>query len=245
MLGLWSLREGSSRRRDLLLGQMQSACGARAKEGDMQLDTYAGNLKRTRDESSRRFAGELRPGAVVMYTGKALRAMGQSVGLAGQARFVISACACDLCQLGRHVCLERPNGRHVARAAVRVVSAGEHHLDEGTPDQQTKDMGDLAKGMRDAMKKSTKISADASKADCHPKRWQDCKRFVRTLRARAYLVKGRPVMSAGLYLYMYELWRDGWRQGRKALRRKLDVTEHEKAKGASAHRARRRRDDAA
>lgn len=77
-----------------------------------------------------------------------------------------------------------------------------------------------------------------------PKRWQDCKPFFRELKSRGYLVKGRPVMSAGIYLYMYELWCAGWRTGRKALRRKLDVTEHKKAKGTSSDRARRRRDDA-
>jgi hypothetical protein len=77
-----------------------------------------------------------------------------------------------------------------------------------------------------------------------PKRWQDCKPFVRELKSRDYLVKSRPVMSPGVYLYMYELWCAGWRTGRKALRRKLDVTEHKKAKGASSHRKGRRRDDA-
>lgn len=204
-------------------------------------ETYAGNLKLLRAEDERRFAGELRPGAVVMFTGKALRAMGARVGDSGQARFVISACACDLCQLGRHVCVERPNGRHLARAAVRVVAAGEHYLDEGTPDQTTRDMGDIGKGIQRGLKRGVKVSDDQKKS----KRWQDCKPFVRELKARAYLIKGRPVMSAGLYLYMFELWCAGWRQGRKALRRKLDVTEHQKAKGASAHRKGRRRDDAA
>ena len=42
-------------------------------------EVYAGNLRLTRDENSRRFAGELRPGAVVMYTGKALRATGRGI----------------------------------------------------------------------------------------------------------------------------------------------------------------------
>jgi hypothetical protein len=78
-----------------------------------------------------------------------------------------------------------------------------------------------------------------------PRRWQDCKPFVRELKSLGYLVKSRPVMSPGVYLYMYELWCAGWRQGRKALRRKLDVTEHEKTKGASKNRTGRRRDDAA
>lgn len=207
-------------------------------------ETYAGNLKLSQLENERRFAGELRPGAVVMYTGKALRAMGARVGSAGQARFVICACGCDLCQLGRHVCLERPNGRHVARAAVRVVAAGEHHLDEGTPDQTTKDIGHMTKGLQAAIKRNTKISVPK---EFGPKRWQDCPRFVRALRERCYLVNDRPVVSEGLYLYMYELWRDGWREGRTALlkKQKGDVTEHEKAKGASTHRKGRRRNDAA
>lgn len=205
-----------------------------------QSEIYAGNLRLSQLENERRFAGELRPGAVVMYTGKALRAFGTRVGDEGQARFVIVACACDLCQLGRHVCVERPNGRHLARAAVRVASAGEHHLDEGTPDQQSQDATDLVRGLQNAMKKDTKISKDSFGPK--PKHWRDCRAFVRALEARAYLVEGRPVMSDGIYWYLYELWQDGTRAGARAY--KNYVAEHAKAKGASAHRKGSRRHDA-
>ena len=75
------------------------------------------------------------------------------------------------------------------------------------------------------------------------RRWQDCRPFVRALEARAYLVEGRPVMSDGLYLYMYELWQDGARAG--ALAYKKHVTEHSKAKGTASHRKGRRRNHAA
>jgi hypothetical protein len=76
-----------------------------------------------------------------------------------------------------------------------------------------------------------------------PKRWQDCKPFVRALSARQYLVDGRPVMSDGIYWYLYELWQDGTRAG--ALAYKRHVAEHPKAKVASSHRKGRRRNDAA
>lgn len=50
-----------------------------------------------------------------------------------------------------------------------------------------------------------------------PRRWQDCLEFVECLRAREYIVnigsgdEGLVAMSAGIYLYMYELWQDGKR----------------------------------
>jgi len=75
-----------------------------------------------------------------------------------------------------------------------------------------------------------------------PKRWQDCRPFVRALEARAYLVEGRPVMSDGIYLYLYELWQDGARAGARAY--KKYVAEHSKAKGATSDRKNRRRNDA-
>lgn len=81
------------------------------------------------------------------------------------------------------------------------------------------------------------------KIDGAPKRWQDSKAFVRALAAREYLVDNRPVMSDGIYLYMYELWQDGTRVG--ALAYKKHVSEHPKAKGAASHRKGHRRHDAA
>lgn len=47
-------------------------------------------------------------------------------------------------------------------------------------------------------------------------KWQDCPEFVKCLGARGYVldadeVEDSMVMSAGLYLYMYELWQDGKR----------------------------------
>jgi hypothetical protein len=219
----------------------RAALGRQGRGGVNDRDIYAGNLKLTTDEGDHRFAGELRPGAVVIYTGKALRAMGLRTGDAGQARFVISACSCELCQLGRHVCVERPNGRHVARAAVRVLAAGEHYLDEGAPDQTSKDMGDIGKGLRRAIKRNTKISV--AKPSHVAKNWRDCRAFVRALRAREYLVDDRPVMSEGIYWYLYELWQDGTRAG--ALAYKNHVAQHGQAKGTSSHRKGRRRHDAA
>lgn len=201
-------------------------------------EAYVGNLKLAAKHSSFRFAGELRPGAVVGYTGKALRSMGARVGDAGCARFVVVACACDLCQLGRHICVERPNGRHLARAAVRVMSAGQHHLDEGTPDQTDSDAKAIGKGLQMAIKSGAKIERRQPIA----KRWQDCRAFVRALRARKYLVEDRPVMSEGIYWYLYELWQDGLITGARAY--KKHVAKHEKAKGASSHREGGRRDDA-
>lgn len=51
----------------------------------------------------------------------------------------------------------------------------------------------------------------------HPKRWQDCKPFVDALLARGYVLplgdaRGgiHLCMSDGVYLYMYELWQDGF-----------------------------------
>ncbi len=49
-----------------------------------------------------------------------------------------------------------------------------------------------------------------------PKKWRDCTEFVECLKARGYVldadeVEDSMVMSAGLYLYMYELWQDGKR----------------------------------
>lgn len=51
----------------------------------------------------------------------------------------------------------------------------------------------------------------------HPKRWQDCKPFVDALLKRGYVLSTggkKPgiseCMSAGIYLYMYELWQDGF-----------------------------------
>lgn len=75
-----------------------------------------------------------------------------------------------------------------------------------------------------------------------PKRWQDCKPFVEALAARSYLVEGRPVMSDGIYWYLYELWQDGTRAG--ALAYKRHVTQYSKAKGASSNRKGSRRHDA-
>lgn len=76
-----------------------------------------------------------------------------------------------------------------------------------------------------------------------PRRWQDCRPFVRALEARAYLVEGRPVMSDGIYLYLYELWQDGTRAGARAYKRY--VTEHPKTESTASHRKGRRRHDAA
>jgi len=81
------------------------------------------------------------------------------------------------------------------------------------------------------------------------KRWQDTRAFVRALKARGYLAENnRPVMSDGIYLYLFELWIDGvvmgWRQGRQALRRK-HVTEHDKAARSSQGRKGRGRHNAA
>jgi hypothetical protein len=78
-----------------------------------------------------------------------------------------------------------------------------------------------------------------------PKRWQDCRAFVRDLIEREYLVEGRPVMSDGIYLYMYELWRDGARFALRAMKRKGYVSQYPKAVSTSSHRKTRRRNDAA
>jgi hypothetical protein len=242
----------SQDQRDLLFDTMQCADSTKAKNSmlsDQDLTTrdkqnremFVGNLKRSQAEAERRFAGELRPGAVVIYTGKALRAMGERQGALPQARFVIVACSCDLCQLGRHVCVERPNGRHIARAALRVEAAGENYLDEPTPDQSGADDAVLSKGLQMGFKKNSKISTD--RPTSKHKRWQDCRSFVRALEARKYLVDGRPVMADGIYWYLYELWQDGTRAG--ALAYKKYVAQHSKAKGASSHREGRARDDVA
>lgn len=194
-------------------------------------ETYAGNLKLSAKDA-RRFIGELRPGAVVGYTGKALRAMGARTGDAGPARFVIVACACDLCQVGRHVCVERPNGKHIARAAVRVMNAGEHHLDEGTPDQTSSDTAAIGKGLRTAIRRGAKIDS-RPKPRVKAKRWQDSRAFVRALHAREYLVEGRLTMSDGIYLYLFELWQDGLRAGALAYKKHV-IAKHFQAKGASS-----------
>lgn len=65
-------------------------------------------------------------GDIVMYTGRTLYSMGQRVGEAGARRFMVALCVCELCTSGRFVAVEpcdstEPTGRHVARAAVRVV----------------------------------------------------------------------------------------------------------------------------
>lgn len=78
-----------------------------------------------------------------------------------------------------------------------------------------------------------------------PKRWQDCRAFVRALEARDYLVDGRPCMSDGIYLYMYELWRDGAHFVLRAMKRRGHGTKHSKAASATTHRKARRRDHAA
>ncbi len=51
----------------------------------------------------------------------------------------------------------------------------------------------------------------------HPKRWRDCKPFVDALLKRQYVLPlGGPkdsihtCMAEGQYLYMYELWQDGF-----------------------------------
>lgn len=60
------------------------------------------------------------PGDRVVVRGRALWSMGLMVSELGGAVFVIEACACDLCGLGRHVAVQ--GGRHFARAALRGVS---------------------------------------------------------------------------------------------------------------------------
>lgn len=56
-----------------------------------------------------------------------------------------------------------------------------------------------------------------------PRRWQDCLEFVECLRAREYIVNGgysielSTIMSAGTYLYMYELWQDG-KRGKQSMK---------------------------
>lgn len=50
----------------------------------------------------------------------------------------------------------------------------------------------------------------------HPKRWQACDAFVQALAARGYLLtndRGKPQLlplSDAAYLYMFELWQDGF-----------------------------------
>ena len=51
-----------------------------------------------------------------------------------------------------------------------------------------------------------------------PKRWQDCEAFIEALLARGYVRRDDagnvgPLMADGIYLYMYELWQDGFEQG--------------------------------
>jgi hypothetical protein len=77
-----------------------------------------------------------------------------------------------------------------------------------------------------------------------PRRWQDCRAFVRDLTEREYIVDGRLVMSDGIYLYMYELWRDGARFALRAMKRKGYVSEYPKAASAPSHRKGRRLHDA-
>lgn len=52
-----------------------------------------------------------------------------------------------------------------------------------------------------------------------PGRWADCEPFVTDLLARQYVRweddgKLHLCMSLGIYLYMYELWRDGHERGK-------------------------------
>lgn len=62
-----------------------------------------------------------------------------------------------------------------------------------------------------------------------PRRWQDCERFLRTLSARGYVLinwlpdapesstgtlrVSQAFLSDAAYLYMYELWQDGFTAG--------------------------------
>ena len=47
-----------------------------------------------------------------------------------------------------------------------------------------------------------------------PDRWQDCEAFIEALLKRQYVTRDEagnvgPLMADGIYLYMYELWKDG------------------------------------
>lgn len=62
-----------------------------------------------------------------------------------------------------------------------------------------------------------------------PKKWQGDAPFVEALKARQYLgADGKPNMSAGIYLYLWELWQDGVEHGQADL---AAVTETAKQRG--------------
>lgn len=64
------------------------------------------------------------------------------------------------------------------------------------------------------------------------KRWQDCQSFTDALVARQYLSKDatgnlKTCMPEGVYLYMWELWQDGWAAAWAA----ADLCEHGRESG--------------
>jgi hypothetical protein len=71
----------------------------------------------------------VRPGAVVMYTGRFLHSAGLRVGPEGAKRFIVGLCDCALCASGRFILINEAGGpeRHVAFAAVREVAKGERY----------------------------------------------------------------------------------------------------------------------
>lgn len=74
-----------------------------------------------------------------------------------------------------------------------------------------------------------------------PDRWQDCEAFIEALLQRKYVTKDEannvgPLMADGIYIYMYELWRDGRDAEREDVRAWLcDAASHEE--GTYAHLA--------
>lgn len=89
---------------------------------------------------------ELAPGDRVRLTAQRLYSMGALVGELAEQVFILEACTCDLCALGRHVAVG--GGRHFGRAALRL--AGVVCVDELRAVDSDAITAALAKGLGNA-----------------------------------------------------------------------------------------------